>query len=324
MLSPPSRHFCTYFDRHYLARGLALYESLDQHASPFVLHVLCLDEATRQALTALRLPHIAFVSLQEFEANDPALAVARGNRSRVEYYFTCSPSWALYVLEHQPDADTVTYVDADLYFFGSPDPIYDELGEESILIVGHRFPDHLRHLERFGKYNVGLLAFRRGSVARECLRWWRERCLEWCHDRVEDGRFADQRYLDDWPARFPGVVVLRQKGAGLAPWNWMRYDLSIRDSTLRVDGQVLVFFHFHGLRMLSRWLYDPQLARYGQVPSRVKRWLYGRYIKALERASCLVTIDADGEFTDPNYSMRALMAKLRRGQLLIRLGPVTW
>jgi hypothetical protein len=40
-------HFCTYFDSHYLARALALYDSLQEHCAPFELFVLCLDNSGR-------------------------------------------------------------------------------------------------------------------------------------------------------------------------------------------------------------------------------------------------------------------------------------
>src|SRR5205823_10040223 len=103
---------------------------------------------------------------------------------------------------------------------------------------------------------VGLMAFRNDSFGRECLEWWRERCLEWCYDRLEGDRFADQKYLDDWPTRFERVVVLQHKGAGVAPWNAMNYQICLQNGRVIVDGQPLIFYHFHGLKIINRWLYE--------------------------------------------------------------------
>jgi hypothetical protein len=178
--------------------------------------------------------------------------------------------------------DLITYLDADLFFFGDPAPIYDELGDRSIGIIGHRFPPSLIGLEQFGVYNVGWLSFRRSAQALACLRWWRERCLEWCFDRCEDGRFADQKYLDDWPERFQGVAVLQHKGANLAPWNLARYTLSTHADDVLVDEQPLIFFHFHRLRQLEGWIYDPRLTDYKTKASTVvRRRIYAPYIRTL-------------------------------------------
>jgi len=230
-------HFCTYFDRNYLAQGLTLCRSLTDHAGPFTLWVLCFDDITHEVISGLNLSNVRPVSLQEFEGGDEALLKAKRNRSRVEYYFTCTPSWLLYLVNHYPQIERITYLDADLLFYAPPSTIFEELGDRSILIVGHRFPERLRHLEsQFGIYNVGLLAFRNDPPGKGCLQWWRDRCLEWCSDRPESGRFADQKYLDDWPIRFEGVVVVQNKGAGLAPWNHMNYMVRFQDDTITEDG----------------------------------------------------------------------------------------
>ena len=50
------RVYCTYFDHNYLARGLALYHSLQRHAPGARLWVLCLSEACYRTLTTLNLP----------------------------------------------------------------------------------------------------------------------------------------------------------------------------------------------------------------------------------------------------------------------------
>ncbi|MDO8722362.1 MAG: hypothetical protein Q7J31_09050, partial [Syntrophales bacterium] len=210
-------YFCTYFDRNYLSRGLAMYRSLREHCPEFRLWVLCMDEATLEASTQFDLPEVELISLPDFEKDDEPLVWAKQNRSQVEYYFTCTPSLPLYVLNHWPEVNLITYLDADLFFFASPAPLFEELGAGSVAIIGHRFPPHLRDKERYGIYNVGWLSFRRDENGFVCLNWWRERCIDWCYDREEDGRFADQKYLDDWPSRFQNLIVLQHKGANLAP-----------------------------------------------------------------------------------------------------------
>jgi len=166
-------YFCTYFDSNYLIKGLALYRSLIRHARPFRLWVLCFDDLAYETLQRLDLPEIVPISLRDFEEGDKELLQAKGNRSRIEYYFTCTPSLPLYILSNHPEVDVITYLDADLFFFLNPSPIYKELDDGSVLIVGHRFPPHLRHAEVYGIYNVGLLSFRRDDVGLQCLHWWR-------------------------------------------------------------------------------------------------------------------------------------------------------
>jgi len=279
-------HFCTYFDQHYLDKGLALYHSLTAHCSPFRLWILCMDEITYGILMEMKLPRVQLISLLDFESDDPRLLDAKQNRSLIEYYFTCTPSLPLYVMDHDPEVDIITYVDADLYFFSSIEPIFQELGNLSVLIIGHRFPPSLKYREIFGIFNVGMLSFRRDNNGLECLHWWRDRCLEWCYDRIENDRFADQKYLDDWPDRFAGVVVLEQKGAGLAPWNLANYVYSGKNTELLIDGQPIILYHFHGVKRINRWLYDTNVIEYEiRLPEIVKQRLYTPYLMELNQVN---------------------------------------
>ncbi len=320
------RHFCTYFDSNFLVRGLTLYRSLARHAEPFALWVLCLDEATHDTLTRLNLPNLRPVALDDLEQADPELRAAKTNRSQIEYYFTLSPSWPLYLLERAQEVELITYLDADLFFYASPEPIFTELGDGSVLIIGHRFPEHLRHLEVHGVYNVGLLSFRNDPHGRACLERWREQCLEWCYDRLEEGKFADQKYLDRWPEELKGVRVLQHKGAGLAPWNWMRYNISLDGDSGRVDDDPLIFYHFHGMKLINRWLYQPSEAVYGQMPRRLRRWLYGGYLRELARTNLWIretlpgSVLGFGSIRSRPYSYREVVSRLRRGYLHPRPG----
>ena len=321
------RHFCTYFDRHYLIRGLTLYRSLKHHSTPFTLWVLCFDDFTYQSLRKMNLPELRPISLPEFEQAEPRLTAVKRTRSQVEYYFTCSPSWTRYVLNRTGAGELVTYLDADLYFYEDPAPLFDELGGESILIIGHRFPDRLKHLETYGVYNVGFLSFRNDEFGQACLDRWCQQCLAWCYDRPEDGRFADQKYLDDWPTHCQHVVVAQHKGANLAPWNWERYRVEIRDNRATVDGQPLIFYHFHGLKLLNRWIYEPtaDAKEYGLSPSPSRDWIYDGYVQALRETTLWaretvpeVDLNSAGVRTK-QYGWRTTASKMIRGQLkLIR------
>ena len=240
--------FCTLFDRNYLHRGLALYRSLERTTKAFTLVVLCMDDESYETLSRLSLRHARLVRLGEFE--DAELLRAKGNRTLIEYYWTCTPSLPLWVLDHEPRADVVTYVDSDLYFYADPAPLFDEMGAASVMIHEHRFPPRLAHFAANGIYNVGWVSFRRDANGLACARRWRDQCNEWCYYRLEDGKLGDQKYLDSWSEDFAGVHVLQHKGGGLAPWNIEQYDVHrAPDGRVMVDHVPLVFFHFHGLRV---------------------------------------------------------------------------
>lgn len=275
-------YYCTYFDHRYLPRGLALYQSLRNHCPPFELWVLCLSQECFRALEQLRLPNLHLIALEDFERGDEELLQAKGNRTLIEYYFTCTPSLPLYVLDRHPEVDLVTYLDADLFFFDGPEPLYDEIADHSIAIVGHRYSPDLRDREECGIYNVSWVSFRRDAYALKCLHWWRERCLEWCYDRIEEERFADQKYLNKWPSLFQNLVVLQHKGANLALWNLANYRIRRQGDTVWVDEQPVIFFHFHAFKQLRNWLYDPNLRSYKVKPSQVvRRHIYEPYIRTL-------------------------------------------
>ena len=205
-----------------------------------------MDAQTERLLRRLALPALRIVGLPELEAFDPGLAAVKSSRNRVEYCWTATPATCLYLLAHEPAADTVTYVDADLMFFSSPEPLLAELGDGSILLTRHGYV--AGQDTRAGRFCVQFLPFRRDANGLAALRWWHERCLEWCYDRPEDGKFGDQAYLDDWPDRFRGVRVLRHPGA-LAPWDVAAHRLERRGDRIVVDGEPLVFFHFAALRL---------------------------------------------------------------------------
>jgi hypothetical protein len=282
------RHFCTYFDINYLPRALVLYSSLHQAGVDFRLWALCLDAASFEAVERLALTGLVAVGLDELEEHDAELAAVKADRSRVEYYFTLTPSLPLYLLEREPGIDAISYLDADLRFYSSPEPVLAELSRGSVLIIPHGFPESLRHLEPYGKYNVGMVSFRNDADGVACLERWRGQCLEWCYDRLEGGRYADQAYLDAWPDTQAGVVVVDRAGVGLGPWNFMRYRIDTTGPVITVDGEPLVFYHFHRFKSVGPRVFDDGLREYGRMPRAARALLYGGYVRDLRAARDLL------------------------------------
>ena len=249
-----SRTYCTYFDHRYLSRGLAMIRSLRRVSPDAVVWVLCLSGESHEALKSMAEPGVELLTVAELENGDGALARAKADgRSIIEYYFTLTPSLLRHVME-KSRGELVTYLDADLYFYSSIDPVYEEMGGSSVLIIPHNFTPAMRHKEIFGRYNVGWMTFRADDNGRSCLQWWRDRTNEWCRDTVDEdnGRFCEQRYLDYFADRFAGVHVLAHPGANLAPWNIGNRLLSWTGKSVSVDSCPLIFFHVHGIKQLGK------------------------------------------------------------------------
>jgi hypothetical protein len=288
----PTHAYCTYFDSGYLSRGLALIDSLRANGDHSPVWVLALDDEARAYLDAAHIPNVFTLAISDIEAAEPELLPLKASRSRMEYYFTSTPLLMRWVLGRQdnPTETTVIYLDSDLYFFDDPDLVLQALGAGSVGIIEHRYPARLeKRLAKYGRFNVGWVGVKGDANGLACLDWWASRTLEWCFDVPSDGRYADQGYLDSFPELFDGVVILRDPGLNLAPWNTARYPLAL-DSTGRVivGDSALVFFHFHGLRRVGSWYVTSQLvygARLGQI---LRHRVYIPYLRALEGATVLV------------------------------------
>ncbi|HUQ30365.1 MAG TPA: glycosyl transferase [Candidatus Paceibacterota bacterium] len=284
----PKRHFVTLFDKGFLNRGLCLYRSIAANCStPFTFWVLCMDDETHEILTTMNLPHLKAVSMAEFE--DDELKAVKKTRTFVEYCWTLSAWSTWYVLQRNPDAETVTYVDGDLFYYASIEPIYEACAGHSVMIIPHRLHgDAAKREAEVGKYNVGMLIFNNDANARACLNWWKERCLEWCYDQVEPTRFGDQKYLDYFEEKFKGVWVLPWKGVNLASWNIEAYAgrITKKGDSVFIDGDPLIFFHFSRFKLYwppSSWLPWGPPSLY-IVPSIEKKLLYRPYAHAMYQA----------------------------------------
>ncbi len=277
-------HFATLFDQNYLSRGLCLIQSLDVVLSNnYSLYILALDDNVVDYFARNQHQNVTILTLTELEEFYPELVAAKTNRSKVEYYFTLSPIVPLYILENYKDCNRITTLDADIYFYSTPEEIFKTYDINAILITPHDFSNHLEHLVHYGKYNVSFQSFPNTTNGLSVLKDWKEKCISWCgdyHDQTT-GYFADQKYLDDWEENFKDIQPIELKTCGRAPWNIYESELSFSNNKFLVGNKPLIYYHFHNLRInnncVTLGLQDYEINSCSNIIKRV----YSKYILTL-------------------------------------------
>lgn len=243
-------NFCTLFDRNYLYKGLALEQSFHRHCTNGKFWILCMDDCSYETLGKLNLQNTELIALNSIE--DKELLSVKADRNPGEYSWTCKPYLILYILNKYPQIERLTYLDSDLYFFKSPEAAYREFGANNIMLTPHRFPEDKKHwVPSKGKYNAGTIFVRRSKTSLECLEWWREKCIDWCFHRLDNGRLGDQMYLDHWQELFPGVHDTESCGINLGPWSLSQYKIQKSANDVTISGTPLILYHYHALNVSS-------------------------------------------------------------------------
>ncbi len=279
-------NFCTLFDSFYLSRGLAMFESLNDHSSDFHLFIFAFDGITNEILISLNLNKVTVVSLEEFET--PELKEVKKERSKAEYCWTCTPSIIYHVFKNYNVSDC-TYIDSDLLFYSDPAILLSELDQhkKNVLVTEHRFSylPRLYEEKRAGRFCVQFLTFRNEESSLGILDKWRKQCMNWCYARYEEGKFGDQKYLDEWPEIYSNIQILQHSGGGIAPWNLQQY--IFRKNGESITGKVkktgtafeVVFYHFQYVKFLENGSYD---VGWYLISSHIKKLFYKPYLKKIE------------------------------------------
>ena len=242
------KYFCTLFDKNYLIKGLSMIESLNKNCKECKIFVLCLDKETKYILEKISIEQLHCISLEEVENDE--LIYAKSTRNIAEYCWTLASYFTWYVMENNKNVKLLTYLDADLFFYSSVEPIFEEIGDSSISIIEHRFSKPFKSLEINGRFCVEWNTFRRDEEGLNCLNTWRKQCLEWCYYKLEENRMGDQKYLDEWPNKYKSCHIIQNEGAGIAPWNYSSYDIQKINKKIFINNTNLIFYHFHQFQLL--------------------------------------------------------------------------
>jgi hypothetical protein len=284
---------------------LAMYESLREHTSDFHIYIFAFDDLSYEILTNLNLNCATVISLEEFETTE--LKSVKNDRSKAEYCWTCTPSVITYVLEKFKVPDC-TYIDSDLFFYSDPSVLISEMEEhnKNVLITEHRFSylPRLYEENRAGRFCVQFMTFLNVESSLSVLNNWRKQCINWCYARYEDGKFGDQKYLDEWPLIYQNIHILKHQGGGIAPWNIAHYRFNRNGNS--ITGKVkktglafeTVFYHFQYVKFLEDGSFD---VGWYIIPPFVRKLFYAPYmmkISEIERRLQTLNVNYRTGFTN--------------------------
>ncbi|MFB6457664.1 hypothetical protein ACE38W_20515 [Chitinophaga sp. Hz27] len=241
----------------------------------------------------MNLKHATIISKAEFET--PELLAVKSDRTIAEYCWTCTASTIWHAIKHF-GLDNCAYLDADMLFFSSPDPIYQELENKSVGITSHNFSPDQKSYMVYGKYCVQFVFFRNDKDGMAALDWWRKSCIEWCYARLEDVRYGDQKYLEYFEEKFNNVCVITHPGVGVAPWNFALFkahesngQVLLTTKKAPIQTMPVIFYHYQGLKFVDDGNEIKADAAFMKISSDWLKYTYTPYIKLLAAAQDMVT-----------------------------------
>lgn len=307
--------YVTHCDGNYVTRVVSLEDSLRKSGDSRTLYIIAHDQATRVQIESLKLKFSRVIELSQLERHYPELRIAKMNRSRIEYIFCLTPFVISYahLISGSP---MVTYLDADLYFFKSPEYAMEGFSDHAnVSIIEHDFHPKFLYLREYGTFNVGWMTFRMQKDGNSTLDWWKSACIESTSTSVSKEVYADQKYLDEFSSQSNETEVNKKEGLNIAPWN-IEHFLE-KNACEKEALSNLVFFHFSGLRIYGK-IVVLGLSGYSFTPSRqVKRKVYKPYAKSLHEVGKKLNLNP--QIDSRRYKLREIFKIILHRDFILNL-----
>jgi hypothetical protein len=280
-------NYCSVVSKDYVHKGLMLYNSLAKHDPDFEFFFICMNEDAKSLLEKMQLEKATLIPISDVERQYEELASVKYTRNEKEYAWTSKGSIFLYLFANYPELEHLVWLDSDIVFYSSPEPIFAELRECSILLAMERFVGENKKLNSiFGIYNTGLMGFKRDDNAMECIKYFKEKCIEWCYNAVVPGKWSDQMYVNDWVKRFNKVRIIRNVGINATGWNIQDCRIRKLGNELYVNDKKLVFFHYSGFYYYNDKEFE--LCGYIKLPEDAINLVYIPYAQEYRKMIALV------------------------------------
>ena len=239
-------HFCTISTASHLYKVYALAESLKNQQSDFLLHILLVDgEQSKQ------FDNCKFWKLSDLKnAANATSIIYKYKAFKDKLRWSLKPVFVKYLLE-ESIADSIIYLDNDLFFYSDYQFLFTLLTKHSFLLTPHHYKSDPMSDQnwfeanfRVGLFNAGFIGA--SNAALKTLQWWANCCEYRCEKNTFRGLFDDQKYLDLVPVIDESAHILRHEGCNVAGWNTEACKREIVDYRIMINGKYpIVFIHFN-------------------------------------------------------------------------------
>jgi hypothetical protein len=228
----------------YLPKALVLADSLMQH-NGMKLKVVIFDEKQ-----PFRYPAEAIEVIWVEDLNVPKWRELAFMYDIIEFSTSLKPFIALKLME---SFEKVIFLDPDTCLYSSVELILADLDSHDILLTPHYTtpqPDTANESDlgmmRFGSFNLGFFALKHSDESLAFLKWWHQRCIDFCFMESQFGLSTDQKWVSIASCFFEGIKVSFNLGYNAAPWNTFERTLSKNEKGELIINEkyFLAFFHF--------------------------------------------------------------------------------
>jgi hypothetical protein len=261
----------TLCSNNYLAQAKVLIDSLNKHNRLFKLVIGLVDELNDEVDYSFFSP-ATVIPVKELDL--PNLPELYRKYNIVELNTCVKPTFFKY-LKKRYNASNIIYLDPDIKVFSSLNPLLQDFNCFDILLTPHILTpipqdDFMPQESIFlnhGIYNLGFIGLNMAShIVSDFLNWWEERTFSLGFNRLSEGLFVDQLWINLVPLLYPKVKIIREFGYNMAPWNLHEriiIDDNDNSSIVLNDNSQLTFYHF------SSYCFDN--------PSKICKEYYNRY-----------------------------------------------
>ena len=235
----------------YLPQAYALGKSLINENSALTFLIILIDKKSE----GLNYPvNFEIIEIQDIESDIQTLAE---KYNIIELSTSVKPKVFQYLFTRFKDVNDFLYFDPDIYVYNTLNEIRKELINNDIILTPHILnPIQIddihpndNHFLRFGIFNLGFIAVKRSDNVIRFLKWWLGHTYFRGAIDLSQGQFVDQLPINLVPVFFDKVLILKDLGMNVAPWNLHERNLSFHDGIYYINEKYpLIFFHFSNFK----------------------------------------------------------------------------